>query len=148
MNLHLSQLLTVLGQGAQLGFDDFLNDLSHLSLSGLSTAASTGGSAALDISLPSFTEVVNALSGAASSAYSMLLPTADIVTAMLTTLPAYDVSLFLGAFQGGDLPTDLVNAIGMPIAADFGLGTMAVGFELATLAFGVESIIGDITGLF
>lgn len=39
--------------------------------------------------------IVNALSDAASSAYSALLPTADIVNALTTTLPAEDISLFL-----------------------------------------------------
>lgn len=68
--------------------------------------------------------MVNVLSGVASTDYSVVQPTADIVNGLLTTLPAYDVSLFLDGPQSGDL----LSAIGDPIAADEGLAWAAALF--------------------
>lgn len=144
-NLDLGQLLTSLGQGARHGFDDFVDDLSHLAPW---TASDAAGSVA-NFSLPSFSDVITAMSHAASTLYSVWQPTADIINALFTTLPAYDVSLFLNAFQGGDdLLTELVNALGNPVAADVGLASMAIGFELMTIANAFQSIAGDFSSLF
>jgi PE-PPE domain len=86
-----------------------------------------------DFSVPppsdSLQGIVNALSDAASALYSALLPTADIVNALITTLPADDVSIFSYELAQGDL----VDAIGLPIAADFGLVPMTGLFELAAV---------------
>src|SRR5271154_5584778 len=57
---------------------------------------------------------VNALSGAASDAYSTVLPTVDVTNGVLTSLPAYDLTLFAAGLQTGN-PLD---AIGQPIATD------------------------------
>ena len=46
---------------------------------------------------------VNTLSVAASDAYSTLLPTADVANAVLTSLPAYDLTLFAASLQTGNL---------------------------------------------
>lgn len=144
-DIDVFQLLNSLGQGAQHGFEAFLDDLGHLSPGG---AADAAGSMA-DFALPGFTDVVNTFTSAASTLYSMLLPTADILNAVLTTMPAYDLSLFLNAFQSGDdLLTSLVNAIGLPIAADIGLVGTAIGFQLMTVASGLQSIAEDFAGLF
>lgn len=144
-DIDVFQLLNSLGQGAQHGFEAFLDDLGHLSLGG---AADAAGSMA-DFALPGFTDVVNTFTSAASTLYSMLLPTADILNAVLTAMPAYDLSLFLNAFQSGDdLLTSLVNAIGLPIAADIGLVGTAIGFQLMTVASGLQSIADDFAGLF
>jgi hypothetical protein len=143
---------TVMGDlvtGAQTGFQNFMSDIStemseissgglssllgsssatsSTSLSDLFTALSTdlGSPAALSTSL---TAIVNAISAAASAAYAALLPTADIVNAIVTTLPAQDASLFL------DNLSNPLDAIGLPIAADTGLLTVAAGFELDVLA--------------
>jgi hypothetical protein len=72
---------------------------------------------------------VNAFSLASSELYSALLPTADIANAVLTTLPAEDASLF--AYELGQ--GDLIDAIGLPIAADFALLPLAGLFEIATV---------------
>jgi hypothetical protein len=102
-----------------------------------------------DFALPGFTDVVNTFTSAASTLYSMLLPTADILNAVLTAMPAYDLSLFLNAFQSGDdLLTSLINAIGLPIAADIGLVGTAIGFQLMTVASGLQSIADDFADLF
>jgi hypothetical protein len=68
------------------------------------------------------------VSNAAASLYAALLPTADIINSLLTTLPAYNVNLFLYGIQQaltGDVIAGLVNAIGLPLAADVGLVTTA-----------------------
>src|SRR5271166_4530141 len=96
------------------------------------------------------TNIADALSSAFSTAYATLLPTADIVTGGLITLPSYDVNLFLnGILQAvnGDPVQGLINAIGDPIAADIGLvmfGGVVEGYVLLNAA---TSIAGDLTSL-
>jgi hypothetical protein len=96
------------------------------------------------------TNTVGALSGALSTAYATLLPTADLVTAGLVTLPSYDFTLFLnGILQAvnGDPVQGLINAIGYPIAADTALvmvGGLVEGFVLLGAA---NSIVVDLTSL-
>ncbi len=75
------------------------------------------------------TNIANAITNVSASTYSALLPVADTLNAALTTIPSYDVNLFLdGVLQtiNGD-PAGIVNAIGYPIAADTGL-LMFLGF--------------------
>jgi len=91
-----------------------------------------------------FTELVNAISSAASAAYSTLLPLADIGNALLTSLPAYDLSLFTTNLSNGDL----VDALGLPIAADTGMGTLFAGFAVAVIAHAASEISADFSGLF
>ena len=76
----------------------------------------------------SLTDFVNAISSAASAAYSTLLPTADIINALVTSIPNYDLSLFSDNIATGDI----TDAIGLPIAADIGLVTLAAGFEFGS----------------
>lgn len=89
-----------------------------------------------DISFPptsdSLVGIVNALSDAASNAYGTLLPTADIANALVTNLPAEDVTVFLYELGQGDL----VDAIGLPIAADIGIASLAGLFEIAAVGEG------------
>jgi PE-PPE domain len=90
------------------------------------------------------TDLVNAISSAASAAYSTLLPLADIGNALLTSLPAYDLSLFTDNLSNGDL----LDAIGLPIAADTGMGTLFAGFAVAVVDHAVTQISADFSGLF
>ena len=74
------------------------------------------------------TGVANGISGALASLYSGFLPTADIANALLISLPAYNVALALNAVEqilSGNVIGGLVNAIGLPLAADVGLVTTA-----------------------
>ncbi len=105
-------------------------------LAALSATASDPASLVTD-----FVNAVNALSGAVSTAYGTLLPTADFVNALLTTVPAYDVSLFL------DNLSNPINAIGLPIAADTGLVTLVAGFEFLVLAHAASTIATSLMGL-
>lgn len=76
--------------------------------------------------------------------YATLLPTADIINSLITTLPAYGTSLFFNELMSGDL----VGAIGMPMAATTGLVTMAGGFEVEVLMNAFSSISADFSALF
>jgi hypothetical protein len=84
------------------------------------------------------TDFANALSNVASTAYGTLLPTADIADAFVTSVPAYDASLFLGNLS------DPINAIGLPIAADVGLGTLLSGLEAGVIGDAVFSVVSGL----
>ncbi|MGF2947464.1 PE family protein [Mycobacterium sp. Lab-001] len=90
------------------------------------------------------TGFANGLVSDISTAYATLLPTADIATALVVTLPSYDANLFLNGITqaiNGQPLQGLFNAIGQPIAADVGLGTLAGGVEFLTLASAVDTIL-------
>lgn len=72
--------------------------------------------------------VANAISGTTAGLYAPLLPTADVINAIVTVLPAYSLNLFLYGMEkvfSGDVLGGLVDAFGLPIAASVGLTTMA-----------------------
>ena len=90
------------------------------------------------------TQIVDRVTTAFSTAYSTLLPTADITTAVLVSLPSYDFNLFLtgvGQMFSGDPLTGLVNAIGLPIAADVGLLPLVGALEVTVLAEAAYSVV-------
>jgi hypothetical protein len=91
-----------------------------------------------------FTELVNAITTASSAAYSALLPTADIINALVTSLPAYDLSLFSANIATGDL----ADAFGLPIAADTAVFTLAGGFEVEVLQGAATAITNAFSGIF
>jgi PE-PPE domain/PE family len=89
------------------------------------------------------TNIVGTLTGDFSTAYATLLPTADIATAVVVTLPSYDLNLFLDGITqaiNGDPVGGLTNAFGRPIAADVGLVTLAGGFELINFVNAAQTI--------
>jgi PE-PPE domain/PE family len=89
------------------------------------------------------TTVANFISTAGTSLYGAALPTADIANFLVTTLPSYDVNLFLGGIQqiaDGDLTGGLIYALGAPFAADTALGVLAGGFELEVILKAVEGV--------
>lgn len=168
---HVSQALIAqdLITGAQQGGHAFVTDISAeasgLSLASLSSSVNhltTTGQAVgtnLQAGLTAFaanpvdtiigaiqtanTEVSTFVSSTASTLYSVLLPTADILNAVVVSLPSYDVNLFLNGIQeaiGGDLLGGLQYALVAPIAADVGLVTLAGGFELSVIESAVTSI--------
>ncbi|MGH3968804.1 MAG: PE-PPE domain-containing protein, partial [Mycobacterium sp.] len=91
----------------------------------------------------SLTDVVNALSSAASAAYSALLPTADLINAALTSIPAYDAGLFADNLQAGDL----LDAVGLPIAADTGLVSMGALLEAVVVLGAVTTVVSDLASI-
>jgi hypothetical protein len=142
-DLDWGDVLTALGDGAQKGIHDFIDDLGSLSLPGASDVGADGAAFTLD-SLPSFTDIVNAFSGAASAAYAVLLPTADIANALLTTLPANSVQIFLSELGQGNL----LDAVGLPIAASVGLTSLGAGFELISIENALAEISAELSSVF
>ncbi|COX28496.1 PE family protein [Mycobacterium tuberculosis] len=67
--------------------------------------------------------MVNTLARIISTNYAVLLPTVDIALALVTTLPLYTTQLFVRQLAAGNL----INAIGYPLAATVGLGTIDSG---------------------
>ena len=129
------------------------------SLQGISEAltslSSAPGTLALPAGPPTFTDILSGLEAtntgivgasttAFSTAYATLLPTADIATAGLVSLPSYDVNLFLNGMSqmvNGQPLEGLINAVGCPIAADVGLLPLMAGLEFAVLGEAVDSIV-------
>jgi hypothetical protein len=64
--------------------------------------------------LSSPTDLLDDLTGTVSADYGALVPIADTIDALLTSLPAYDANMVVDQLEAGNL----VNAIGDPIAAD------------------------------
>ncbi len=140
----------LLVSGTQQGVTAFAHDLSSLA-SGLPGAATSGfaglglpPSASIPTTPTGFiqaiesanTNIVGTFTGDFSTAYGTLLPTADIATAVVVTLPSYDVNLFLDGINeaiNGNPIGGLMDAFGRPIAADVGLVTLAGGFELINI---------------
>jgi PE-PPE domain/PE family len=156
----------LLALGTQQGITDFMHDVSAEfsstgslipSLSSLTSPSS--GPSVISTMLPSPADLlsalspvsvadnlynaVNTLSGAASDAYSTLLPTADVANALVTSLPAYDLTLFAAGLQSGNL----LEAIGQPIATDTFLIPLAGAFELFAVIGQAETVISDLGSL-
>ncbi|QUR68612.1 PE family protein [Mycobacterium spongiae] len=90
------------------------------------------------------TAFVDTITGDTATAYGVLQPTADILNASVTSVPSYGLNLFLDGIQqavNGD-PVGLVNAVGNPIAAAFGLLTVAGLFEGIVLLEAILTIAG------
>jgi PE-PPE domain-containing protein/PE family protein len=127
------------------------------SLSGLSDALLSSSSAplALPTGPTTITDVIHGLqaantqivggsTAALSTAYATLLPTTDIATAALVSLPSYDFNLFLNGIEqmaGGQPLEGLINAFGTPVAANMGLLPFLAGLEVVTLGEAVDTIV-------
>jgi hypothetical protein len=92
----------------------------------------------------SFTDFINAITTASSALYSTLLPTADIINALVTSVPAYDASLISDNLSSGDY----LDAFGLPIAANTALDTLAAGFEVSVLESALTQVQDAFSGLF
>lgn len=152
------QLPGLLVSGAGQGFQNFIGDFTGsgpnpVTLSSLSSITSLlapssatvggGSTSSVGTSLTALQAVAsnpagtladlitgfaNSLSNGVSSAYSVLLPTADILNAAAISVPAYDASLFLNNLSNP------VNAIGLPLAADTALYSMLLDEEIQVLS--------------
>jgi hypothetical protein len=90
----------------------------------------------------------NAISQVVAFPYTVLLPTADILNAAVISIPSYDVTLFLnGILQAvnGQPVMGLMNAVGMPVAADVGLYLYLVSLESAIITNPTE-VAGPTSG--
>ena len=124
--------------------------LSSISLSSPGTLLSRASIDGLLESLASAsTNIPNAISQAGADVYAVLLPTADILNAAVTVIPAYDATLFVNGITqaaGGD-PMGLINAVGYPLAATTGLLTLAGGIEGLVVIGGALKATKAFTGL-
>jgi hypothetical protein len=88
------------------------------------------------------------ISNSAAALYAAALPTADIVNAIVTMLPAYAVNLALSGIQqalSGDVINGLINAIGLPLAASVGLATTAGLIEALVVLRAAQGFFGQQT---
>ncbi|BBX64508.1 hypothetical protein MSAS_36820 [Mycobacterium saskatchewanense] len=162
-------VLSALGTGAQQGVTAFVNDIRadlatppSFSLPDL-TSLGTGGSGLIPaltsaLSSPnSFiaslesanTNVSDAIATSASAAYSTLLPTADVATSLVASVPSYDANLFLDGVEqiaSGDPAGGLLYALGAPLAADTALATLFGGFEVRVFQHAASTILDAWTG--
>jgi hypothetical protein len=151
-DVSLSTMLSNLATDTEQGIENLMSGTDPYSAAVDSTAQSATtvpdllSALEADAANPaaSFTDFINALSSAASTLYSTLLPTADIANALLTSAPAYEASLFVDNLSSGDL----LDAIGLPIASDTALNTIAAGFEVDVITDAISSIEADFSGLF
>jgi hypothetical protein len=158
-DVNLSTVAQDLTTGAQTGWQNFETDISaeinEVQTGGLSTllgSASDSSSISELVSALSspanfsttLTDIVNAITSATSTAYSTLVPAADVANALLTTLPTYDVTLFLNGLEAGNL----IDAIGYPIAADEALVPLAGLIDFAAIANAAQTIATDLSGAF
>jgi hypothetical protein len=112
---------------------------------GLSAAATHPAAAISDIAstlAAEITHIAESITNIAVALYNPLLPTAGIVNAFITTLPAYDVSLFLNNLSNP------INAIGLPIAADVGLVTLMAALDAQIWINGIVGAIGWFFAIF
>jgi PE-PPE domain/PE family len=132
--------------GAQQGIHAFNADMGTMSTQAMSTHFALPPApqlAAAPASFPSPVKIVNTLTSIVSTDYAVLLPTADIGLAFVTSFPLYDAQLFVNQLAQGNL----LNAIGYPIAADVGLATVAGGVGALTVLEAAISNIRDIQSL-
>ncbi|HET9877412.1 MAG TPA: PE-PPE domain-containing protein [Mycobacterium sp.] len=144
-DVNLGTVFNELFTGAEKGFGAFLHDLFNPSSvsSALPSAVSDAATAATTAADPQTpTDIANAISSAFASLHTLMLQTADILNAVLFSMPGYDVTLFL------DNLAHPLDAIGLPIAADTGLLTIAAGFEFQLAEGAISAIIDDIKSLF
>src|ERR1700742_2518747 len=158
-DVNLSTVAQDLITGAQTGLQNFETDItaeiSEVQTGGLSallgSASDSSSISELVSALSSpasfsstLTDIVNAITSATSTAYSTLVPAADVANALLTTLPTYDVTLFLNGLEAGNL----LDAIGYPIAADEALVPLAGLIDFAAIANAAQTIAADLSGAF
>ena len=158
-DINLSTVTQDLITGAQTGLQNFetditaeINEVQTGGLSALLGSASDSSSISELVSALSspasfsttLTDIVNAITSATSTAYSTLVPAADVANALLTTLPTYDVTLFLNGLEAGSL----IDAIGYPIAADEALVPLAGLIDFAAIANAAQTIATDLSGAF
>jgi hypothetical protein len=88
-------------------------------------------------------DIINDLTSTLSADYAALLPIADTVNALTTSLPAFDLSIFVDQLAAGNL----IGALGDPIAADVALIPFALFLGLGPIADAVEGTLLNIADL-
>jgi hypothetical protein len=172
-DINQAQLSDALSNGWQQGLTDALNDLQHpLSyqdqvaplLPFADSIYTTGfapenpsftdiidgflkfaGFPLSDVTLSSSpTEIVNDISATLSYDYSSLLPLADAINVLLTSLPAYDANIVTDQLDAGNL----LGAILDPMSANTALVPYDVLFGAESALFGALGTAVNLTTLF
>jgi hypothetical protein len=151
-DVSLSTMLSTLTTDTEQGIQNLMSDTDPYSAALDPATSSTAGFTDLlsaleaDAADPSatFTDFVNAISSAASTAYSLLLPTTDILNSLVTSLPAWETSIFTDTLGSGDI----LDAFGLPVAGTAAIGTLAAGFEISIIQDAASQIAADFSGLF
>jgi hypothetical protein len=115
----------------------------------LTSAMSSPSSSFISTLQSANTGITTAISRSAAAVYATLLPTADIANALVTSVPSYDINLFLNGIEqvvNGDPVNGLVYAFGAPVAADVALGTLAGGFEAVAFQKAASTIYYALMG--
>ncbi len=146
-NANPGTVFNALVAGTQQGVHDFSLDMQQIASQppavpqfALPTAP---GPTTTPPNFPSPQQVFDTANRIVSTDYAVVLPTADIGYSLATELPFYDSELFLSQLAQGNL----ITAIGYPIAADVGLGTVAGGVEFLTIVSALSSNVKDIQSL-
>lgn len=87
--------------------------------------------------------IANTVASVVSTGYSVLLPTADLLTAFATTMPAYDFTLFLSQLAQGNIS----DAIQLPLAATAGLAALGGMIEFIAVVEAAAEIVQDLQSL-
>nr|WP_308205951.1 PE-PPE domain-containing protein [Mycobacterium intermedium] len=155
----------MLVNGAQQGFTNMMADITGMAPSAESipaaltsfvgsgstaatsvlSAAPTSGTDIIHAIQSANTSITNTFTSATSNAYALFLPTLDIGNALVTTMPSYDINLFLdGVAQmiNGDIAGGLAYALIAPVAADTAIVTLAAGFQFIVILNTIEAILG------
>jgi PE-PPE domain len=153
-DVSLSTVLSTLATDTEQGITAFEKDLADPAALLASLDPASSGQSLTDLwsalsadaadPAATLTNFVNALSIAASAAYSTLQPTADIINTLVTSVPAYDASLISDNLSSGDI----LDAFGLPIAANTALDTLVAGFEVDALETAATQISDAFSGLF
>lgn len=92
------------------------------------------------------TKTAATISTALSATYATLLATADFINAAIFPLQAYNTNIVLDSVKQmlkGDVIKGLINAIGLPIAADVGMVTTVALFQAVVW---LEGLYAAVTG--
>ena len=141
---HISPLdvADALAAGAGHGVQAFLAATAAATAAPALPAATDPLTALTGSAPPEPVGVADAVSAALSAGYAVLLPTADILTALWTVVGIYDADLFADGLHqaaAGDL-LGLAHAFADPLAADVALFTLLASFESAVISTAVQSV--------
>lgn len=123
--------------GIQPGIQNFMSDLG--SLPSQSAADAVGGSAGTD-SLPSLTDVLNSFNQIGLALSQLSTVTGQVDEALTTTLPTYDVSLFMQELGSG---SNFLDAIDKVSAVNIGMDSILTDLVLNSIS---QSSLAEITG--
>lgn len=127
------------------GWTAFQADLANPAamMAAFSPAVADAVTHAAATTLPSFSDIVDAFTSATSAINGALSGTSDIINALVTSVPSYDLSLLTTNLQNGDL----LDAFGLPMAANTAIYTLAAGFEVQLITNTIAEINAAFAGL-